>query len=355
MSLIPGRPAPRTWPSSQAGQARTPHTWLTAQAAVRPAGVNVHRRTSPALRRDRALPADRVRHRVRAGQAGILAPAARPEKERTWRLAIGRWLMYIYDMKKRSMQEPTFLILTALAAGPQHGYGIITDAERISGGVTRLQTGTLYMALDRLRSASLVEPDREEIADGRLRRYYRLTDEGATLLGGRDRTPARQRRRRGAAAARAARRRHRVSAGGTGRATGAGGDMPAAWTRSVGSPGTTLPALAALLPARPPGVPPGGDARRAAGRRPARAAHAGPGASGEPGRLRPGDPGTPDPRLAGRRRRAGRPGRREPDRPGGGVHPARPGTGSDGCNRRREDSVRGHCSRSRPLLGCSSW
>ena len=61
--------------------------------------------------------------------------------------------MYIYDMKKRSMQEPTFLILTALAAGPQHGYGIITDAERISGGVTRLQTGTLYMALDRLRSA----------------------------------------------------------------------------------------------------------------------------------------------------------------------------------------------------------
>ena len=63
--------------------------------------------------------------------------------------------MYVYDMKKRSMQEPTFLILTALAAGPQHGYGIITDAERISGGVTRLQTGTLYMALDRLR-----DPDR---------------------------------------------------------------------------------------------------------------------------------------------------------------------------------------------------
>src|ERR1700722_16334350 len=80
--------------------------------------------------------------------------------------------MYIYDMKKRSMQEPTFLILTALAAGPQHGYGIITDAEQISGGVTRLQTGTLYMALDRLRPPGLVEPDREE-----------TTDDGATLLG----------------------------------------------------------------------------------------------------------------------------------------------------------------------------
>ena len=37
------------------------------------------------------------------------------------------------------------------------------------------------MALDRLCSAGLVEPDREEVADGRLRRYYRLTDEGAAL------------------------------------------------------------------------------------------------------------------------------------------------------------------------------
>jgi DNA-binding PadR family transcriptional regulator len=59
---------------------------------------------------------------------------------------------------KRSMQEPTFLILTALAAGPQHGYAIIADAGRIYGGVTRLQTGTLYMALDRLSSAGWSSP-----------------------------------------------------------------------------------------------------------------------------------------------------------------------------------------------------
>jgi DNA-binding PadR family transcriptional regulator len=115
--------------------------------------------------------------------------------------------MYIYDMKKRSMQEPTFLILTALAAGPQHGYGIITDAERISGGVTRLQTGTLYMALDRLRSAGLVEPDREEVADGRLRRYYRLTDEGAAQLA------AETERRRASAAVAAQRLRVRLAGG----------------------------------------------------------------------------------------------------------------------------------------------
>jgi DNA-binding PadR family transcriptional regulator len=110
-------------------------------------------------------------------------------------------------MKMRSMQEPTFLILTALAAGPQHGYAIMADAERISGGVTRLQTGTLYMALDRLSSAGLVEPDREEVADGRLRRYYRLTDEGATVLA------AETERRRASAAVAAQRLSARLAGG----------------------------------------------------------------------------------------------------------------------------------------------
>jgi len=32
------------------------------------------------------------------------------------------------------MQEPTFLILTALAAGPQHGYGIMTEVTGIFCG-----------------------------------------------------------------------------------------------------------------------------------------------------------------------------------------------------------------------------
>ena len=32
------------------------------------------------------------------------------------------------------MQEATFLILTALAAGNRHGYGIITDVREISAG-----------------------------------------------------------------------------------------------------------------------------------------------------------------------------------------------------------------------------
>jgi DNA-binding PadR family transcriptional regulator len=82
----------------------------------------------------------------------------------------------------KAMQEPTFLILTALADRPLHGYGIITDVERISDGRVRLRAGTLYAALDRLQSDGLVAADREEVVDGRLRRYYRLTDDGAAAL-----------------------------------------------------------------------------------------------------------------------------------------------------------------------------
>jgi DNA-binding PadR family transcriptional regulator len=80
------------------------------------------------------------------------------------------------------MQEATFLILTALANGSQHGYGIITDVQEISGGRVLMRPGTLYTALDRLHSDGLIEVDGEEIVEGRLRRYYRLTPEGAKTL-----------------------------------------------------------------------------------------------------------------------------------------------------------------------------
>ncbi|HEX5114265.1 MAG TPA: helix-turn-helix transcriptional regulator [Pseudonocardiaceae bacterium] len=85
-------------------------------------------------------------------------------------------------MTIRGVQEPTFLILTALADRPQHGYGIMTDVDAISDGRVRLRAGTLYAALDRLAGQGLVAADREEVVDGRLRRYYRLTPAGVATL-----------------------------------------------------------------------------------------------------------------------------------------------------------------------------
>jgi DNA-binding PadR family transcriptional regulator len=97
------------------------------------------------------------------------------------------------------MQEPTFLIFTALAAEPSRGYGVIRAVEQLSQGEVVLRPGTLYGALDRLTEQGLVEVDREEAVDGRLRRYYRLTDSGAAALAAQVR---RLRRNADAAAAR---------------------------------------------------------------------------------------------------------------------------------------------------------
>lgn len=80
------------------------------------------------------------------------------------------------------MREPTFFMLTALADEPRHGYGVIQEVERLSQGRTKLRAGTLYAALDRLAAEGLIEVAGEETVDGRLRRYYRLTEAGNTTL-----------------------------------------------------------------------------------------------------------------------------------------------------------------------------
>jgi len=80
------------------------------------------------------------------------------------------------------MREPTYFVLAALLAGPLHGYAIMKRAEEISGGRVRLATGTLYTALDRLAEDGYARSVSEEIVNGRIRRYYGLTDEGSAAL-----------------------------------------------------------------------------------------------------------------------------------------------------------------------------
>jgi DNA-binding PadR family transcriptional regulator len=134
----------------------------------------------------------------RRGAAAFVAgnigdhPGALPPNRPCPQIAAGRPLagkvamtsstVYVVCMAARAMQEATFLILTALAEGSQHGYRIMTEVEEISGGRVRLRAGTLYTALDRLRADGLIGVDRQEIVDNRLRRYYRLTPAGTERL-----------------------------------------------------------------------------------------------------------------------------------------------------------------------------
>ncbi|MFF1640713.1 PadR family transcriptional regulator [Streptomyces sp. NPDC058246] len=80
------------------------------------------------------------------------------------------------------MTQAAFFVLTALADQPRHGYGILQEVEQLSNGSLQLRVGTLYGVLDRLSTDGLIILDREEVQQGRLRRYYRLTAEGVRAL-----------------------------------------------------------------------------------------------------------------------------------------------------------------------------
>lgn len=75
-----------------------------------------------------------------------------------------------------------FWILTVLASGRRHGYDILNETRTASDGRVSLKVATLYAALERLESEGSVKADGDEIVNGRARRYYTLTDEGASRL-----------------------------------------------------------------------------------------------------------------------------------------------------------------------------
>jgi DNA-binding PadR family transcriptional regulator len=76
------------------------------------------------------------------------------------------------------IRPASYFVLASLMDGPLHGYAISARARELSDGEIRLAAGTLYGALERMAARGLVQVDREATVEGRLRRYYRLSDQG---------------------------------------------------------------------------------------------------------------------------------------------------------------------------------
>ena len=77
--------------------------------------------------------------------------------------------------------QTEFHILLALAGEERHGYGIMQEVERRSGGAVRLGPGTLYGAVKRMLQAGWIAERAADAADDDPRRrcYYRLTPAGS--------------------------------------------------------------------------------------------------------------------------------------------------------------------------------
>jgi len=79
------------------------------------------------------------------------------------------------------LTPPVFHILVALSGDELHGYGIMLDVARQTGGDLQLGPGTLYGCLKRMLAAGLVEESDERpdpAMDDERRRYYRVTELG---------------------------------------------------------------------------------------------------------------------------------------------------------------------------------
>ena len=72
-----------------------------------------------------------------------------------------------------------FHILLALTDAERHGYALIQDIQRRTGGDLRLGTGTLYTAIARLVELGLLA---DTGRNDERRRYYRLTTMGRAVL-----------------------------------------------------------------------------------------------------------------------------------------------------------------------------
>lgn len=75
------------------------------------------------------------------------------------------------------------LILTMLAAGDRHGYGLRQDILDHTGGTMALEAGNLYRHIRRLEAEDCIATAGRRPAEGDERRiYYRLTPFGKRVL-----------------------------------------------------------------------------------------------------------------------------------------------------------------------------
>jgi PadR family transcriptional regulator, regulatory protein PadR len=73
------------------------------------------------------------------------------------------------------------LLLAVLEAGPAHGYAVISALRERSEGEFDLPEGTIYPALHKLEREGVVRSS-WQVAAGRRRRVYSLTERGARAL-----------------------------------------------------------------------------------------------------------------------------------------------------------------------------
>jgi PadR family transcriptional regulator PadR len=75
------------------------------------------------------------------------------------------------------------LVLKTLSVQSMHGYGIAQQLLRLSRDVIRVEEGSLYPALQRMRQKGWIEAEWRQTPNNQRARYYTVTPAGKKQLG----------------------------------------------------------------------------------------------------------------------------------------------------------------------------
>ena len=75
------------------------------------------------------------------------------------------------------------LILSTVSAQAMHGYGIAQHIQRLSREVLRVEEGSLYPALQRMRQKGWIKAEWGQTPNNQRARYYTITALGKKQLG----------------------------------------------------------------------------------------------------------------------------------------------------------------------------
>jgi PadR family transcriptional regulator PadR len=78
--------------------------------------------------------------------------------------------------------KTSVLILKTLALEPMHGWGVAVRIEQMSRGVFRVNSGSLFVAFQRLQRAGLIKSEWKATENNRRAKYYILTEQGRKKL-----------------------------------------------------------------------------------------------------------------------------------------------------------------------------
>jgi PadR family transcriptional regulator, regulatory protein PadR len=88
-------------------------------------------------------------------------------------------------MQKRELLPGTLdmLVLKSLTVQSMHGYGIARHIQHLSNDVLKIEEGSLYPALQRMRQKGWIKAEWRQTPNNQRARYYTITTAGRKQLG----------------------------------------------------------------------------------------------------------------------------------------------------------------------------